>query len=350
MSGVEVAGLLLGAFPLIISGLEHYRETAETLGVFWTIRREYKIWMHSLNFCKLAFEQNLEEFLLPLIAEEDELRRLMEEPGGPEWQKPELDERLRQRLPRSYDLYLESIERITDVMNELKHELGMDKSGFQSRVSEQVTLPADSSKPALLSTANLEFQTQRIKMSFNQSRRDKLFKELTDYNNELRTLLDTSDRIAALRQNRSASKRSADLKGLWQFWRHADGLYNLLMQSWRCECKTRHQANLLLQHRTTPKADFRVTFIYAPQNSKPEAWSWTCQETNIRMLPNEWQTKKSSVSFATITAATSNESIPSRTPYQTDSASTAVSKRPSFRISIMGKLKKKGKHQSCQPS
>ncbi len=50
-----------------------------------------------------------------------------------------------------------------------------------------------------MSKANFEFQTQRIKMSLNEVKRDKLFEALTDYKNELRDLLDASDRIAALR-------------------------------------------------------------------------------------------------------------------------------------------------------
>jgi len=142
MSGIEAAGFVLAAFPLAISALEHYRTTAETLGVFWKIRREYKTWTHGLNICQLAFEQNLEQFLLPLIADEDELQRLISEPGSPEWQNPDLETRLRQRLPKSYDLYLESIEHIKEVMNNLKGELGINKPSFQNKLQEDdVGLP-----------------------------------------------------------------------------------------------------------------------------------------------------------------------------------------------------------------
>lgn len=136
MSGIEVAGLVLAAFPLAIAALEHYRTTAETLGFFWKIRREYKTWTHGLNICQLAFEQNLEQFLLPLIVDEDELQRLISKPGSPEWQNPDLEIRLRQRLPKSYDLYLESIEHIQDVMNDLKGELGINKPSFQNKLHE----------------------------------------------------------------------------------------------------------------------------------------------------------------------------------------------------------------------
>jgi hypothetical protein len=136
---------------------------------------------------------------------------------------------------------------------------------------------------------NLEYQAKRLRMSFNQSKRDKLFNELTDYNNELRTLLDTSDRIAALRQGRGKAKKPAVSKGLWQFWRHADNLYNLLTRSWRCDCKAYHLANLMLQHRTTSRADFEVMFVFAQHSLIPKPWSWTWQETSIKMLDNELQ-------------------------------------------------------------
>jgi hypothetical protein len=135
MSGIEVAGLLLGIFPLIITGLEHYRETASVLGVFWKIRRKYLVWMHSVNICKLAFENNLEELLLPLIADDDQLKLLIADPQGPEWQNPQLEQCLRERLPKSYDLYLESISHIKETMDQLSHELGVDNSRFQSKVS-----------------------------------------------------------------------------------------------------------------------------------------------------------------------------------------------------------------------
>lgn len=42
MSGVEAAGLVLAAFPLLISALEHYRESAEVLKDWWRYKREYR--------------------------------------------------------------------------------------------------------------------------------------------------------------------------------------------------------------------------------------------------------------------------------------------------------------------
>lgn len=142
MSGVEVAGFVLAVFPLAITALEHYRESADVLGIWWKFRKEYRTWNHSLSLCRLSFESNLEEFLLPLIADEEQLQSLLAKPDGPEWKNPDLERRLRERLPKSYELYVESIDRIKDLMNELKHELGIDKAGFHGKVSqEDVSLP-----------------------------------------------------------------------------------------------------------------------------------------------------------------------------------------------------------------
>lgn len=185
-----------------------------------------------------------------------------------------------------------------------------------------------------MSKANFEFQTRRIKMSFGQAKRDKLFERLTDYNNELRTLLDTSDRIAALRQNNGRGKKSSVNRGLWQFWRHADRLYNLITQSWRCECKTFHQAHLLLQHRTTSKVDFKIMFIYAQQSfNKPKPWLWTFQETNIKLLEDQWQPL--SATPAASTPLISAQKLP---PIKAIVVPEPM--KSSFRKSMIGKFKR----------
>jgi hypothetical protein len=89
-------------------------------------------------------------------------------------------------------------------------------------------------------------------------------------------------------------------------------------------------------------------FVYAQQNlNRPKPWSWTCQETNIKMLEDSCQPKKSTVSFTTITPTASTESMSSQTISQ---ASTALTpKKSSFRKSFMGKFKKDKANNPCYP-
>lgn len=82
MSGLEVAGLALAAFPLLISALGHYQDLAVKAKIFWKIRKEHTKWMHELRICKLAFERNLQFLLLPLVADGDVIDKLLGDPGG----------------------------------------------------------------------------------------------------------------------------------------------------------------------------------------------------------------------------------------------------------------------------
>ena len=127
MSGIEVAGLLLGAFPLLLSALEHYRQSAEVLEDWWQIKKEYKKCKNEIKVQELAFEHNLERFLLPLVVDDGEIAALMAEPGGMEWKDPALEDKLKSRLPKSYDLFVDTIHDIQSTVDGLKDELGVNR-------------------------------------------------------------------------------------------------------------------------------------------------------------------------------------------------------------------------------
>ena len=138
MSGIEIAGLLLGAFPLLISALEHYRKSAKVLEDWWQIKREYKKCINELKVQEMAFQNNLEKFLLPLIVDDDEIATLMNDPGGIRWKEQELEKKLENRLPKSYNLFVDTIEEIRTVMDFLKDELGFSRAKFQESMEGKV--------------------------------------------------------------------------------------------------------------------------------------------------------------------------------------------------------------------
>lgn len=125
MSGIEIAGLLLGVFPLLISALEHYRESAEVLDDWWQIKKEYKKCKNEIKVQELAFENNLERFLLPLVVDDNEIAALIAEPGGIKWKDPALEDKLKSRLPKSYEVFLDTIFDIKSTVDGLKEELGV---------------------------------------------------------------------------------------------------------------------------------------------------------------------------------------------------------------------------------
>lgn len=138
MSGIEVAGLLLGSFPLMISALEHYRETEEVLSTWWMIEKEYSKCMYFFTTQQGSLTQALEELLLPIIEDEEKLKALLAEPGGPLWRDPSLERLLRNRMPDTYTDYLHTIDMLKDTIKDIHKALGTHRVHFQSRLANEM--------------------------------------------------------------------------------------------------------------------------------------------------------------------------------------------------------------------
>ncbi len=137
MSGFEVAGVVLGAFPLVLSALEKYREIATRLGLWGKVRLEYKKWRDDLDFHQILFTRQLKQLLLPLVADDDKIRELLSSPGGDSWKDQSISNLLEERLGDSHQLYLQYINGIERVMGEISQELSIDSR----LVQEQMTIP-----------------------------------------------------------------------------------------------------------------------------------------------------------------------------------------------------------------
>jgi hypothetical protein len=134
MSGLEVAGVVLGAFPLLVSGIEHWRDVAKVGGFFWQIRKEYTRCQRNVQFHEILYKKNLRELLLPLISDGDEVAKLIANPGGQRWADKALQERLVGRLHDSYQLYQDTITEMNEIVEELKKELCFDKENVQDKL------------------------------------------------------------------------------------------------------------------------------------------------------------------------------------------------------------------------
>jgi hypothetical protein len=335
MSGVEVAGLVLGAFPLLISALEHYRETAEVLSDWWQIKREYRKCKDEIRFHQLAFEQNLEKYLLPMIVDEEELQHLIAKPGGPEWRNPDLEGKLKERLPKAYDLFFSTILQMNDTMQELENEIGGKRMNFQKKVSaEEEALPASddgvfekkpkSRRKRILSKPNLEYETQRIKFTFGRNERKKLFQEIAGYNARLKELLDTTDQISAIRGDRAARRGQRVSKGLMQFWRHATSVFKLVKEAFTCRCSSLHHVNLRLEHRSIPEVRFNLLFLFDRRDLLSSASPWSQMETRVSLLETDMVPLQITRSVSDVAALTPGRPALKNISRTTSSASSAT--------------------------
>jgi hypothetical protein len=119
----------------MLGAMKAYREGAETMTDWWKIERAYKKTHQDLSYHQILFEGNVERFLLPLVVDDNELSVLMADPAGMGWEDAQLEIRLRQRLLKSYDLLLDTIGDISELVKSIKKELGVEGK-FQALVTE----------------------------------------------------------------------------------------------------------------------------------------------------------------------------------------------------------------------
>lgn len=139
MSGFEIAGIVLGAFPIAISALEAYRDIAQRLGLFHKIRLEYKKWRDDLEFYNLAFTRNLRQLLLPLIADDEKVAELLSAPGGNCWKEESIAEIFEKRLQGSYHLYMQHIQDMKRTLEEINTELDIDSDWAKKLLGSPVS-------------------------------------------------------------------------------------------------------------------------------------------------------------------------------------------------------------------
>jgi len=291
MSGLEIAGFLLGTFPLIVSGLEYWRDVAKAGGFFWRVRKEYTKYRSDVQFHEILYKRNLKELLLPIVNDADEVARLVGDPGGKDWSSKALRERLEGRLQESYGLYMEIIREMNETAEELRKELSLDKATVQSKLappepkkqrrplSPQPPTPQSPSKPSKLASAKSkwDYETFRLKFSFNGPVRNELLDQLKECNGRLEKLLSTSDKVSALQNAAPANtKQTSALETAFKkAWKKSDLLFKALQKAWQCSCQRYHFANLRLEHRTLPEIYFEVILMFvAPSSQANTPWSW----------------------------------------------------------------------------
>ncbi|OTA55114.1 hypothetical protein K449DRAFT_179585 [Hypoxylon sp. EC38] len=268
MSGFEIAGVVLGAFPLAIEALEKYREVFKRVGLFYKIRVEYIKCEHNLKFHRASFTGHLRRLLLPLIEDDGKIKDLLSNPGGTFWKDQETIDLLQRRLgEESYGLFIDCIGGVKEVMGKLNSELVLDSATLQEslRKPKKPITPGTRLKESA-TKANIQFQMYKLKFSNGETVRTTLFKELEHYDAQLTRLLDMNDKETELAKKRPlATNSSSSDTALCNFWVNANALFKALTSAWSCCCQDKHLAELLLQHRTSKKNEFNM--LFAKHNS-----------------------------------------------------------------------------------
>lgn len=129
VTGVETAGLIMAAIPLIINGLDHYADGVRTIRKWWRYRRELESLARTLVVETTLFSGTCEKLLNELVIDDDFFIDLIENPGGPLWKDDQLNQKLRQHLGSKYKLYEAFITDMGSAVEELVRKLEIDDEG-----------------------------------------------------------------------------------------------------------------------------------------------------------------------------------------------------------------------------
>lgn len=129
MSGIEVAGIALALFPILVDGLNRVVSGIETIKRWKRYKIKLKEYADVLESSSVYFFDTLYELLDDLVHSDEELALLLEKPRGRLWKKLEYEAKLRERLDRSYNSYSKTVSTLVQALQSMCERLGIDHNG-----------------------------------------------------------------------------------------------------------------------------------------------------------------------------------------------------------------------------
>ncbi|KAL8847619.1 MAG: hypothetical protein Q9221_007349 [Calogaya cf. arnoldii] len=230
-TGIEIAGLALAAFPIVIDGLSHFVEGVRIIKTWGAFRRELASYQHGLRSARAFFQNTLEE-LLEGIATQEDILTFRSHPDTMATPNPLYEEQLKVRLDHDYKNCLEAMVRILSAMEALRKKLDLDAAG----------------KIIWDDYPTIKREVKRIKLVLSKKIYQGLLNEIDKANQDLLQRTQQGRRLEPSRSRRQSNKRMAEFATVRSRVR---SLWKTLItgRSWCCSCQNHHAASLRLEPR-----------------------------------------------------------------------------------------------------
>lgn len=121
MSGFEIAGIVLGGFPILLEGTKVLRGRYKDLGTWWQFEREFESFVSAVEREHIAFSQILEILLEPIANLAREKRdMLLSNPQSRRWFDSDVQWELRQRIqPRYHEWFMRQLGAVKDALDKV---------------------------------------------------------------------------------------------------------------------------------------------------------------------------------------------------------------------------------------
>lgn len=255
MDPVTIAGLVLGALPLLISAAENYEITFQPFVTYHRHVKEVQRFRARLDAQRAIFRN---ECQLLLLAVGQNLTDILGDPNHPARSDQQLSKRLEELLGSSFNTCVSTLT----LINETLEEVTTETAGFGDLLEKKVRVgPAGfilppSSVPTILNFIHQQSKgkgplsrfRQKIKISFSKTRLNEIVDELRLYNSDLSRLSAQIRRLGANSlQNTSNNVGNNVISHLQVTQQASKRLYDVLASRWSCDERIEHVASMDLK-------------------------------------------------------------------------------------------------------
>lgn len=165
MSGLELAGVVLGAIPLIVAALENYGNGLSTLQRWRRYERELRSLIRNLKTEHVKLQNVCEKLLLGLVRP-SRIEAMINDPMGDMWKEDETHDKVRARLHKCFNVFEATVRDVQEAVEEMDRRINAQKGGAVSEFKKAVFTLRRSQYEDLLSkiregVSNLENLTDR---------------------------------------------------------------------------------------------------------------------------------------------------------------------------------------------
>jgi hypothetical protein len=121
---MDVAGLVLAVFPIVVNGLSGFANAVGTIKVLHGYHRELARYARNFQVAQTVYVDTITELMADIAESDLELKELIDDGGASLWKEPKYDAKLRARLDQSYNIYLEMIVDMLEALDEVRQKLG----------------------------------------------------------------------------------------------------------------------------------------------------------------------------------------------------------------------------------
>ena len=225
---MEVAGVALALFPLVIKGLSNFVEAVSTVKRFKHYHRELKRDARMIENEWTGFQLSMENLVSCVGHSYADSQMLLSSPGGAAWKDPKFQKQLQTYLDNSYNSFVQTIEELIEDLELLCEKLSIDSDTHE-----------------IHDMGFFRESVNRFKTTFGRAEYKEIFDRIRCANDFLRRTTFQSQASHPWRVQGKSQLRGA---GIARLRKQVLDLHNQLarQERWSCSCRDRHLLSLHL--------------------------------------------------------------------------------------------------------